>query len=315
MLPFALVDRGHGTGWIAAIPKVNRLSQAISEWGVSILYRRASVGAGLVGGAIVVVLVLLLAALSRDRLTRDAVKVGSLIGGFVWLAPLALGYFGYDYFLSRNVMPAVVPFAVVLAAVCVAPRARIVGGVLAAGLLAMFAIAAVRVQTHAYLQRPDWRAVAHALGPATEPRAIMAADGTTADPLKIYMPGVDWTEPRGRRLWIKEIDVVGATKRLSLLSTVPTGFAAFANGGVLNPVGRPIPAVHTPQGTRVLARLHLRNWVLARFALSRPMRASIRQLNAMAPRFFHKTPQAILIFFQPAAPILLPPADRHVNGY
>jgi len=45
--------------------------------------------------------------------------------------------------------------------------------------------ATIQVQTKPYLQRPDWRAVAHALGPATVPRAILAANGQTAIPLMI----------------------------------------------------------------------------------------------------------------------------------
>ncbi len=40
MLPFALIDTGHGPGWIAAVPAHHRVSNAIAEWGVSILYRR-----------------------------------------------------------------------------------------------------------------------------------------------------------------------------------------------------------------------------------------------------------------------------------
>ena len=40
MLPFAFADTSHGTDWIAAIPLVNRVAQAIPEWGVSTLFRR-----------------------------------------------------------------------------------------------------------------------------------------------------------------------------------------------------------------------------------------------------------------------------------
>jgi mannosyltransferase len=313
MLPFALLDTSHGAGWIAKVPKYNRVSQAISEWGLSNLYRRTSLIVGIVGGVGVALLVVFLSAYSREQRTRDAVKVGALVGASVWLVSLGLGYLGYDYFLARNVMPAVIPLAVALAAACVAPRARVVGGVLAVALLAMFSWAAIRVQTHPYLQRPDWRAVARALGPATGPRAILAADGTTADALKIYLPGVDWTEPRGRRIWIREIDVVGATKRLSLVASVPTASHTDTDAEELNPIGRPIPALRTPGGTRVLARMRVHNWVLARFVLLRPMRISILGLVAIAPRFFHRTPTKLLVFFQPAAPIHLT-AERRERG-
>jgi len=299
MLPFAFLDSSHGAGWIAAEPRVNRVSQAISEWGVSILYRRTTIAAGLIGGAVLVALVALLAVVGGDRRSRRAAAVGAAVGGFVWVAPLALHYVGQDYFLSRNVMPAVVPLAVALAAACAAPRARVLGGALAVALLLMFAFAAVRVQSHPYLQRPDWRAVARALGPATVPRAIFASDGTTANPLKIYLAGVDWTEPPGRRLWIREIDVVGATKRLTLVPTRLTGPRALLEGPYEYQSGPSVPRSVAPAGARLLSRFRVDNWILARFVLRRPIRVSIDQMMGLAPRFFRRVPSQLLLFFQP----------------
>jgi hypothetical protein len=299
MLPFALIDTSHGPGWIAAIPRANRVSQAISEWGVSILYRRTTLSAGLFGGGALVAVAALLTVVSGHRRTRDAVAVGAVLGAIVWVAPLVLGYLSSDYFLSRNVMPAVIPIAVAIAAACVAPRAWVLGIALAAALLAMFAFAAVRVQTHPYLQRPDWRAVAQALGPATVARAIFAADGTTADPLKIYLPRVAWTEPPGRKLLVSEIDVVGATKRLQLVPAHGTSAQELAELRTPLPTGSPVPRSKAPRGARLEARFRVHNWVLAKFRLAHPIRVSIRQLQALAPRFFRHTPLALLIFVQP----------------
>jgi hypothetical protein len=219
----------------------------------------------------------------------------------VWIAPLVLGLVGQDYFLSRNVMPAVVPVAVAVAAACVAPRTRLFGAVLAGALTAMFAVAAIRVQSRPYLERPDWRAVARALGPATSPRAILAADGTTADPLKIYLPDVHWSEPPTRRWVIYEVDVVGATKRLTLLPERTTDRGAVRVGRTRLPVGRPVPRFTAPRGTYLIARFRLRNWVLARFALDRPLRLTIGGLQAIAPRFFHRAPVKLLVLFQAAS--------------
>ncbi len=300
MLPFAVLDTSHGPGWIAAEPRVNRVSQAISEWGLSILYRRTPIAIGLVGGAVVLGLVAALAVFGGDRRTRSAVGVAAAIAAFVWIAPLVLGLLGWDYFLSRNVMPAVVPVAVLIAAACVAPRLRLLGGALAVALLAMFAIAAVRVQSHPYLERPNWRAVAHALGPATVPRAILAADGTTADPLKIYLPGVLWSTPSHYAAWVKEVDVVGATKRLSVLPEHPTGQAASHRSRRRPLVGRPVPRFTPPPGALILARFRFHNWVLGRFVLRHPVRLTLNQLLALAPRFFHRAPVKLLAFFQPA---------------
>jgi 4-amino-4-deoxy-L-arabinose transferase-like glycosyltransferase len=299
MLPFALIDTGHGAGWIAAIPQKNRIANAIAEWGVSILFRQTSVTEALLGGAAVVIVAVLLTIFGGDRRTRDAVITGAVAGGFVWVAPLLLSHVGQDYFLSRNVMPAVVPLAVALGAACAAPRTRWLGGGVAAALLAMFAVAAVRVQTHPYLERPNWRAVAHALGPATVPRAILAADGTTADPLKIYLPRVQWTEPDAKRMWIREVDVVGATKALPLLPVRLTGPRALLEGSVVYPSGSSVPRSVAAPGTRLAGRFRVQNWVLGRLAFRHPMRLSIDQLKTMAPRFFRRTPLALLVFFQP----------------
>ena len=205
------------SGWIAQIPRHVRVSQAIAEWGVSILYRRTTIRDGLLGGAVLLALVGLLLVFGGDRRTRRGGGVAAAIAGFVWVAPLALGLLSrrYDYFLSRNVIPAVVPLAVLLGAACVVPRLRALGVALALALLALFSYATIRVQTHAYLQRPDWRSVARALGPATVPRAIIAANGFTADPLKIYLRRVNWVQPQSQRVLVQEIDVVGDRKQLA----------------------------------------------------------------------------------------------------
>jgi mannosyltransferase len=197
-VPFALIDTTHGTGWIAAVPRLHRLGTAALEWGVSILYRRATIATGLLGAAALIVAATLLVTLAGDRRTRDGARVGAVIGGFVVLAPLALGLIGQDYFLSRNVIPAFIPLATALAAACAAPRARLLGAALAVLLLTLFSVTAIDVQTHPYLQRPQWRNVTRELGPASVPRAILAADGTTADPLKIYLPDVAWVQPHAR---------------------------------------------------------------------------------------------------------------------
>jgi 4-amino-4-deoxy-L-arabinose transferase-like glycosyltransferase len=300
IVPLAFLDTSHGPGWIAHQSRLNRTSHAISEWGVSILVRRTPVAVGLIGGAVLLVLVTTLAVGGGDRRTRDAVAVGAAIGGFVWIAPLALAYLGQDYFLSRNVMPAVVPLIVAVAAACAAPRARVAGGALAAALLGMFAFAAIDVQSHPYLERPNWRAVARALGPAKAPRGILASDGTTADPLKIYLPHVDWSEPRGRRIWIREIDVVGATKHLGLLSA-RTRPSVLVEAGLSHPRGPSVPRAVAPRGTWLISRFRVDNWVLGRFGLRRPIRVGIDRLAALAPRFFQRTPRGLLAFLQQSA--------------
>ncbi len=295
MLPFAFVDTSHGLSWIAAVPRLNRISATATEWGASIIYRRATIGEGLIGGAVLVAIVAALLAFGGDARTRRGAKVAAAIAGVVFLAPLALGLVGRDYFLSRNVIPAFVPLAALVAGACAVPRARLLGGALAVALLAMFSVAAVRVQTVPYLQRPNWRSVAHALGPAPVQRAILVADGTTGNPLKIYMPRVNWVQPQNRRLSIGEIDIVGATKRLPLVANDRVIAGVLTAGPAAGPS---VPRSRSPRGAALLARFRLNNWVLARFALRHPISIDIRQLVQLAPRYFRHAPVSLLVFFQ-----------------
>jgi hypothetical protein len=184
----------------------------------------------------------------------------------------------------------------VLAAACVAPRARLLGAAFGVALIVVFALTSIDVQTHPYLQRANWRSVARSLGPALTPRAILAADGTTADPLKIYLPGVTWVQPRNRPILVSEIDVVGATKRMRLLGP---GIGRVGVERVGPPAkGSPLPARIAPPGSTLLARYRVANWVVARFELARPMRLSLNRLASLAPRYFLHTPSSLLIFTQ-----------------
>jgi hypothetical protein len=237
------------------------------------------------------------------RTRRGAVVAGTLVA-LAFLLPLALAIAGHDYFLSRNELPAFVPAVALVAAACVAPRARAAGAALAAVLLTLFCLTAINVQTHPYLERANWRAVAQALGSAPAPRAIIAAGGSTADPLKIYLPGVSWVQPQMRRVRISEVDVVGATKRGALAAPggpiTPAGTdgeSAFSTPGGPQ-LGRPVPRSIAPRGTRLLARFPVHNWVIARFVLKRPQVVNVLKLKAMARRFFRHTPATLLIFMQ-----------------
>jgi 4-amino-4-deoxy-L-arabinose transferase-like glycosyltransferase len=205
MLPFLFVDTGHGVGWIAGIPRQVRLSQAVSDWGVSIMDRRATLDEGLLGGAAVLVLVAALIVLGGDRRTRSGAAVAAVIGGAAWFLPLLAGALGQDYFLSRNVIGAAVPLAVLLGAACAAPRVWLLGGLLAVALVAMFSYRTIRVQT---------------------------------------------------------------------------------------------PALAGPLGARLVDRFIVHNWIVGRLVLGRPEHLSVKQPIVLAPKYFHRTPNALPIIFQ-----------------
>jgi hypothetical protein len=75
-------------------------------------------------------------------------------------------------------------------------------------VLAGFAYGLIRIDTDAQYQRPDWRAVAQALGASSGPRAVIVYDGLGTDPLALYLSRVPWKEPPGP-VDVSEVDVVG----------------------------------------------------------------------------------------------------------
>lgn len=301
MLPFAVADAAasRGVGWIGSISRVTRIAQTVIEWGASNLYRRTTTPEGLIVGALLAVILMLLLGPGGDRRARQAAKMAGAVAGCAFLLPLAIGFVGQDYFLPRNEIPAAVPVATLLAAACSAPRARAAGAALAVTLLAVFGVTAIDVQTHPYLQRPNWRDVARSIGTGELPRAVLAADGTTADPLKIYLPGVSWSQAPGQPVFIREIDVIGATKKLHLVVTAAQERREIATddlGGV--PSGAPVPRSISVPGATLVARFKVANWVVARFVLTRPHRVSPNQLTRIAGRYFRRTPRALLVFVQ-----------------
>ena len=274
MLPFAGVDTTHGAGWIHSIPKTNRIADGIQEWGVSILFRRGSVLLGFLAGAIFVAVVALLLLRGGDERTRAGAKPAVAIVSFVVVAPMALAYLGQDYWLDRNLIPAFVPLAVVVAAACVAPRARLLGGAFAIALLAMFSAATAVVQTDPSLLRPNWRVLGHAIGPTAVPRAIVAVGGSVAQPLKIYVPHAAWVEPPGRKIRIDELDLVARPRWLP-----------------------PIRGRH-PFGARFLGVRLVNGSAIDRFGLRHPISATVKELMQLAPWLFRDYRGYVIAFFQ-----------------
>jgi hypothetical protein len=64
----------------------------------------------------------------------------------------------------------------------------------------------IAVNFNQRLQRPDWRGVAHALGPGSGPRAIVSP-ATGDDPFEYYLPGT--ARILRRHVSVSEIDLVG----------------------------------------------------------------------------------------------------------
>jgi uncharacterized membrane protein len=278
MLPFAGADSTHGVGWIPAIARIHRIATATAEWGVSLVYRRGTVPEDLIGGAVFLAIVVLLLAIGGDKRTREGAKVAGVVAAFVWLAPLALALVGQDYFLSRNLIPAFVPLVTVVAAACTVPRARLLGAAFAIALLVMFADAALTVQTTPGLERPNWQAIGHTIGPTAVPRAIVFTGDNYAIPLKLYVPHVNWVQPSNQQVRIDEVNLVGLLKWLP-----PTRTAA--------PDAMRLIGVRTSSGVGI-----------DRYALHHPITASVNELALLAPHLFRHYRGPWVVFFQQPGP-------------
>ena len=270
LLPHAIQHKSHPTAWISSVgPLSVRLRQVPVIFAVNTLDKSASslVNYGLLGAALVAgaAIVLLLIG-AEDRALRGA-GIAAALAGSVVLVPLALALLGHDYYEARALIPAWVPLALVLGAACTTERLRVPGAILAAILLVLFVWAGIRIDHHTSYQRPNWRGVATTLGAASQPRAIVAYDGTYATaPLALYLRGVAWNgssqNPQPLTLapvTVSEVDVVG------------------------NPAQQ-VPA-RLPSGVRLISERTVAGHLVARFSRTSPWHLTRSAIaNYLAPQ-------------------------------
>jgi mannosyltransferase len=221
LLPLAVEQATGGkTVWIAAIPLGERLIGAGAAFLVgdpADHLGRLAIVAGVAAG-----LALTLLVVRADRAERRGGLVALAIGGIALACPLALALAGADYFLARNLLPALVPLIVAVAAGLGARRARGAGLAVAGALCALFAATVVLTAARPDLQRADWRQVAVALGDARERRLIVGPRNSD-QPLDFYLR-------RSRQLpdeagaWTREVVVFGWPRPAALAPDLPSGF-------------------------------------------------------------------------------------------
>jgi hypothetical protein len=293
LVPVASQDTHHGIGWIHAIPLVHRISQVATEFAVMTVYRHVSISEGLWGGAIAIVLAVLLLVLAGGPAERHGARVAAAVAATVIVVPLLIGLAraADDFFLVRNLSPAWIPLSVALAAACAAPRARDIGVAVATLLAVMFAIATFEIAQNPVFQRADWSGVGHALGTTSEPRAILVVGGQEALPLKIFVPHVRWNQPQFTQpVTVDEIDVVGSIAHTKLR-------------GLEHRIGRALP-VKAPAGAMLLGHRWVRNFDIARYELLQPWRMDTLQISARAGRFFrhNRAPAQMLVLVAGGTP-------------
>ncbi|HWH20889.1 MAG TPA: glycosyltransferase family 39 protein [Solirubrobacterales bacterium] len=167
-----------------------------------------------------------LAALALLALGTRRERRGAAIGLVVGLGVLALAgaaaLAGKDYVVERNLLPALVPLAAVVALGLGASRARFAGMLVGVALCAYWLAFDVYVTQTPNLQRPDYRGVATALGPARVPRAIVSWR-LAGDPLRWYL-GDGALRWYGGGEAVREVDLVGKRNVAERPANLPGAF-------------------------------------------------------------------------------------------
>jgi uncharacterized membrane protein len=278
VLPLAISDTTHPLSWIQAAGSLPaRIRQIPVDLSLRTLYESSLVAHGLLAAAVLASVCAALIVFAGGDAERRGAAFAAAIAGFVVLAPIVLAVLGRDYVVPRNLTPAWIPLAVVVAAACTVPRARLAGGALALLLLAGCVWGGVRIAANTAYQRPDWRAVARALGPAAGPRAIVAFDGGfAAQPLWVFMPGIPWQQPASEVAGVSEVDVVANSWQA--------------------------PSRQLPAGVTLLSTRTVNQFLVARFAMQPGWRLPLTEIAARAGSLVPGAPAQPAVLVQRASP-------------
>lgn len=208
LAPIALHQaQGKNNDWIASFGMLGRLRETgISFFvGEAGLLRHALLPMALFAAAVGL---LLLRGGAREK--RGATVAAAVGAGSILLA-LAFAAAGQDFVLERNLLPALIPLALVGAAGIAAPRAGRLGIGVGVALVVYLLAFCVYSDFRPALQRDDWRSVADAIGPPRGPRAILVWEQGD-EPLAFYLGAgetrVKWKQWRHGAVPVSEVDVV-----------------------------------------------------------------------------------------------------------
>jgi hypothetical protein len=215
LIPLIVAQGGHGTQWIGEWELASRL-EAIPQYYLT-GYTGSTLGHGVELLMGVVALTGVVYGLWRALTPREerGALTALIVAGCGVGIPIVLALGGADYLAPRNLVAAMVPVSALLAVVIAARRTGRVGmalgGVLAAGFLAL----TIDVALSPRLQRGDWKGVANVL--RATPRASSSGNPTAraivtvelgAAPLEYYLPPLHNLAP-GARVAVSEVDEVG----------------------------------------------------------------------------------------------------------
>ncbi len=216
--------QGKNNDWIASFGMTGRLR----ETGISFFVGEAGLlKHALVPMALFAAAVALLLLRGGTREKRGA-AVALAVGGGGILIALAFAAAGQDFVLERNLLPALIPLALVGAAGIAAPRAGWLGIAVGVALVAYLLAFCVYSDFRPALQRDDWRTVSNEIGPPRGPRAILVWEQGD-EPLAFYIGAgeirVKWKQWRRAPIPVSEVDVVsGRPPSPGARTTLPPSF-------------------------------------------------------------------------------------------
>ena len=136
-------------------------------------------------------------------------RIAFALGVAALALPLVTALFGADFVLSRNLIVALVPLLVVVAAGFASRGAP--GLALAGALAALSLVTVIAVFSRPEFQRDDWRGAAEEIGEARTDRALVVNPIAGATPLRLYL---DDLKPFGDEFTpVGEIALVGVASR------------------------------------------------------------------------------------------------------
>ena len=249
-------------GWISNTPLPTRMLQAgasflTGETSGSALGQMASYGYA-VAPAILVAFAALLVALRGSAGERRAAAIGAVVGLGVLVLAVAAALVGHDYVLERNLLPALVPLALIVALAFAGRRTGMVGVAIGVALCVYWLAFDVYVTQTPRLQRPEFRHAARVLGPPHGGRAIVSWR-LSPPPLRWYLQDGAKRMYRGSAR-VDEVDILARPEARSRSVALPAP---------LHPAGQ----VTLPQ------------FVLRRYVSPRPVLIPFKSLHALPTGF------------------------------
>jgi hypothetical protein len=207
-----------GSGWIIKVPLAVRAADVPKTFAIGPA-APLTTWLSIASAAVVGIAAWLLVRRASDRERGQVLQGAGLLASGMALV-VALLVFGFDQLDYRNVIALWLPTAIVVAG-CLSVRRAGYVGLAATGVLCAIGFGTViDVAVDTRLQRPDWRAVARAVGSRPR-RAIFAVNGCQLLPLSLSVPGLTFAPATGVR--VSEIDVVTVASQTDWYQVLFTG--------------------------------------------------------------------------------------------